>query len=102
MRTELPSTISAIRSGRSRAMVLAMRSASAGSLLVTVTVVVLRFLLDDRSKAMIQSVDELRAIYPDIMVLAMIPDMREPEGKRCCFSCRSDRKNGKKEETGNA
>ncbi len=69
---------------------------------LSIAVVVVLFLLKDPSEAVIRSAEELREIYPDVMVLAMIPDMREPEGKKCCFSCRSDRKNGKKEETGNA
>lgn len=69
---------------------------------LSIAVVVVLFLLKDPSEAAIRSAEELREIYPDVMVLAMIPDMREPEGKKCCFFCPSDRKNGKKEETGNA
>lgn len=49
-------------------------------------VVIVRFLLDDKSKMMIQSVDELRALYPDIMVLAMIPDMRVSDKKNGYYS----------------
>lgn len=49
-------------------------------------VVVVRFLLDDRSKAMIQSADDLRAFYPDIMLLASIPDMRVSEKKNSYYS----------------
>ena len=49
-------------------------------------VVIVRFLLDDKSKMMIQSVDELRALYPDIMVLAMIPDMRVYDKKNGYYS----------------
>ena len=36
----------------------------------------MKFLLTDTSKEMIQSIDDLRALYPDIMVLATVPDMR--------------------------
>lgn len=57
----------------------------AGGFLAAAVVVVL-FLLDDKSKVMIQSVDELRAIYPDIMVLAMIPDMRVSDKKKGYYS----------------
>ena len=49
-------------------------------------VVIVRFLLDDKSKMMIQSVDELRALYPDMMVLAMIPDMRVSDKKNGYYS----------------
>lgn len=66
-------------------------------------VVILRFLLDDRSKVMIKSADELREMYPDIQVLAMIPDMRVSEKKSGYYSSyygqaekKGDRKNGGK------
>ena len=45
--------------------------------------VVVNFLLNDKSKEMIQCADDLKEMYPDIQVLSMIPDMRQ-----------SDRKNG--------
>ncbi len=48
--------------------------------------VVLRSLLDDRSKVMIQSADELREMYPDARVLAVIPDMRISEKKYGYYS----------------
>ena len=48
--------------------------------------VVVRFLLNDKSKMMIQSVDDLRAAYPDMMVLAMIPDMRVSDKKNGYYS----------------
>ena len=35
---------------------------------------------------MIQSVDDLRAMYPDMMVLATIPDMRLNEKKNGYYS----------------
>ena len=60
-------------------------------------VVVLRFLLDDKSKMMIKSADELREMYPDIPVLAMIPDMRLSEKKNGYYSSyygQTDKKGG--------
>ena len=69
---------------------------------LSIAVVVLRFLLDDRSKAMIQSVDELRAIYPDIMVLAMIPDMRMSDKKNGYYSNYYEQSEKKKEGAKNA
>ena len=66
-------------------------------------VVILRFLLDDRYKVLIKSADELREMYPDIQVLAMIPDMRVSEKKSGYYSSyygqaekKGDRKNGGK------
>ena len=47
---------------------------------------VVQFLLNDKSKMMIQSVDDLRAAYPDMMVLAMIPDMRVSDKKNGYYS----------------
>lgn len=41
-----------------------------------VAFIVLRSLLDNRSREMIKSADDLYTMYPDLMVLAMIPDMR--------------------------
>ena len=69
---------------------------------LSIAVVVVRFLMDDRSKAMIQSVDELRAIYPDIMVLAMIPDLRisDKKGYYSNYYAQPDKK--KKEGASNA
>lgn len=43
---------------------------------LSVAFVAVKFLLNDTGKEMIQSVDDLRALYPDIMVLSTIPDMR--------------------------
>lgn len=62
-------------------------------------VVVLRFLLDDKSKMMINSADELREMYPDIQVLAMIPDMRVSEKKNSYYSTyygQAEKKGGQK------
>lgn len=52
----------------------------AGAILCAV-IVILRSLLDDRPKVMIQSADEIRAMYPDLRILAVIPDMRISEKK---------------------
>lgn len=49
-------------------------------------VIVLLNLLNNRSKEMIKSSDDLHAIYPGISVLAMIPDMRVPEKKNGYYS----------------
>ncbi|MEE0109413.1 MAG: Wzz/FepE/Etk N-terminal domain-containing protein [Oscillospiraceae bacterium] len=62
-------------------------------------VVVIRFLLDDKSKLMIKSADELREMYPDIPVLAMIPDMRVSEKKNGYYSSyygQAEKKGGRK------
>lgn len=49
-------------------------------------VIVVRYLLDDKSKEMLRSADDLHAMYPGIMVLAMIPDMRVPDKKNGYYS----------------
>lgn len=62
-------------------------------------VVTIRFLTDDKSKLMIKSADELREMYPDIPVLAMIPDMRVSEKKNGYYSSyygQTGRKGGQK------
>lgn len=63
--------------------------------------VILKNLLDDRSKVMVQSADEIRAMYPDLRVLAVIPDMRTGEKKSSYYSSYygpvdSKKKGGKK------
>ena len=49
-------------------------------------VVAVFFLLDNRSNEVLKSADELRAMYPDLMVLAMIPDMRVSDKKNSYYS----------------
>lgn len=49
-------------------------------------VVILYSLLDERSKMVISSADELRTLYPDIMVLTLVPDMRISEKKNGYYS----------------
>ena len=52
----------------------------AGAVL-SAALVVLRSLIDDRSRVVVQSADELRQMYPDVRILAVIPDMRISEKK---------------------
>lgn len=54
--------------------------------IVSAAVVTVKFLLNDSSKMMIQSVDDLRTMYPDIMILATVPDMRLSEKKNGYYS----------------
>lgn len=54
--------------------------------LLSAVLVVVKYLLNDTSRMMIQSVDDLRAMYPDMMVLATIPDMRLNEKKNGYYS----------------
>ena len=48
--------------------------------------VTVRFLIDEQNDMVIHSTDELRELYPDIKVLAMIPDMRLSEKKGYYYS----------------
>lgn len=50
-------------------------------IVLSAAVVVVRFLTDDSARMMIRSADDLRLMYPDITVLAMIPDMRLSDKK---------------------
>lgn len=54
--------------------------------MLSAALVAVKFLLSDTSKMMIQSVDDLREMYPDLMVLATIPDMRQSEKKNGYYS----------------
>lgn len=72
------------RSGPSMVKNTAMGILAGGFL--AAAVVVVRFLMDDKSKLMIKSADELRELYPDLPVLAMIPDMRVSEKKNGYYS----------------
>lgn len=54
--------------------------------ILSAVIVAVKYLLDDTSRVMIQSVDDLRAMYPDIMVLATIPDMRLSDKKNGYYS----------------
>ena len=57
----------------------------AGALLAAGFVTV-RFLIDEQNDQVIHSSDELRQLYPDIKVLALIPDMRLSEKKGYYYS----------------
>ena len=48
--------------------------------------VIVRFLIDEQNDMVIHSADELRELYPDVKVLAMIPDMRLSEKKGYYYS----------------
>ena len=64
---------------------------------VGAAVVVAITLLQQRSNQALESADDLRAMYPDIMVLAMIPDMTVSEKKNGYYSSyykQSDKKKG--------
>lgn len=74
----------------------------AGALLST-AVFVLLYLMNDRFKIVIQAADELRDLYPEIRVLAQIPDMHSRSGNSYYSSYygsasgkKEERKNGKK------
>lgn len=62
-------------------------------------IVILRSLLDDRPKVMIQSADEIRTMYPDLRILAVIPDMRISEKKygydSSCYGSADSKKKGR-------
>lgn len=49
-------------------------------------VVVVRFLIDEQNDVVIHSADELRKIYPEVKVLALIPDMRLTSKKGYYYS----------------
>ena len=53
---------------------------------LAVALIALKFLIDEKNDAAIHSADELRAMYPDISVLALIPDMRLSEKKGYYYS----------------
>ena len=49
-------------------------------------IVTIRFLIDEKNDVVIHSADELRQLYPDIPVMALIPDMRLSEKKGYYYS----------------
>ena len=65
--------------------------------LLAAAIVIIRFLINEQNDVVIHSVDDLRALYPDVRVLAMIPDMRLSEKKGYYYSSYygSDKKGGK-------
>ena len=54
--------------------------------LLAAAVVVVRFLIDEQNDVVIHSADELRKIYPEVKVLALIPDMRLTSKKGYYYS----------------
>lgn len=48
--------------------------------------VVLKTMLDSKTKSIIRSADDLRAMYPEIPVLSVIPDMRQSDKKSSYYS----------------
>lgn len=67
---------------------------AAGAVLA-IALIALKFFIDEQNDAMIHSADELRAMYPDISVLALIPDMRLSEKKGYYYSSYYGDKKGK-------
>ena len=76
--------IPARRSGPNVAKNTAMGILAGGAL--AAAVVVVSFLMNEQSRAMIRSAEELNAMYPELMVLAMIPDMRRSDKKSGYYS----------------
>ena len=69
--------------------------------LMSVLWIVIKFIADDSGRVIIQSVDDLRDMYPEIMVLATIPDTRLSEKKNGYYSAyyaapESGKKEGKR------
>lgn len=59
-------------------------------------IITVRFIVNEQNDQIIHSTDELREMYPDIKVLAMIPDMRLSEKKGYYYSSYyGDKKGGK-------
>ncbi len=68
----------------------------AGALLCMAVIVAMN-LLNDHSREMIQSADDLREMYPELMVLTMVPDMRMSDkyGYYSSYYGPSEKKGGK-------
>ena len=65
--------------------------------LLAAAVVTVRFLIDEQNDVVIHSADELRKMYPEIKVLALIPDMRLTSRKGYYYSSYyGDEKKGEK------
>ncbi len=87
--------IPAHRAGPSYAMNLLI-GFLAGAVLAA-GVVAIRFIINEQNDQLIHSTEELRQLYPDIKVLAMIPDMRLSEKKGYYYSSYyGDKKKGDK------
>ena len=55
-------------------------------LLLGAAVVILKYIVNEQSNDLVATADELRELYPDIPVLALIPDMRLSEKKGYYYS----------------
>ena len=63
---------------------------------LAIVIIALKFLIDEQNDVMVHSADELREMFPDISVLALIPDMRLSEKKGYYYSSYyGDSKSGK-------
>ena len=63
---------------------------------LAIAIITIRFIIDEQNDVLIRSADELRKLYPDISVLALIPDMRLSEKKGYYYSSYyGDSKSGK-------
>ncbi len=68
--------------------------------LLAAALVTIRFLIDEQNDVVIHSADELRKLYPEVKVLALIPDMRLTSKKGYYYSSYyGDRKKGEKAES---
>ncbi len=54
--------------------------------LIAAAFVIVRYLIDERNDVVIHSSDELKELFPDIKVLALIPDMRLSEKRGYYYS----------------
>ena len=54
--------------------------------ILAAAIVIVRFLIDEQNDVVIHSADELRKIYPEVKVLALIPDMRLSSKKGYYYS----------------
>ncbi|MDO5785724.1 MAG: hypothetical protein Q4P20_11740, partial [Eubacteriales bacterium] len=55
-------------------------------MMISAGIVTVKFLINEQNDDIIHSADELRELYPDIPVLALIPDMRLSEKKGYYYS----------------
>lgn len=74
-----------------------MQGILAGAVLGAAVVIAFS-LLNSHSREVIKSADDLRAMYPDMMVLAMIPDMSMSEKRNGYYSAYYGEVNAKKKE----
>lgn len=66
-----------------------LKNTAVGFLIGVVAVlgfITVRFLIDEQNDMIIHSADQLRSLYPDVKILAMIPDMRLSEKRGYYYS----------------